>query len=209
MNLIQSVSFVSSTTESLRIPSHVLEAAHYFKEYCYEEIHFIIICHHWTLKIGISWRFTEHFAAVFSACRVSTQLPGVCGHLVTEWNNSEHDQTLLSTCLVWTGAVTGWAGDTGGWMPGRWMWWWDGTVVASPCRRCGRQQRRQGWGGDESRHRRHRWAPQNFQILPKNSTFHVFTGNHLHIWARIWIPDHYLAVNKTIDNGSVPTRSSS
>ena len=77
MNLIQSVSFVSSTTESLRIPSHVLEAAHYFKEYCYEEIHFIIICHHWTLKIGISWRFTEHFAAVFSACRVSTQLPGV------------------------------------------------------------------------------------------------------------------------------------
>ena len=31
----------------------------------------------WTLKIGISWRFTEHFAAVFSACRVSTQLPGV------------------------------------------------------------------------------------------------------------------------------------
>ena len=78
MNLIQSVSFVSSTTESLRIPSHVLEAAHYFKEYCYEEIHFIIICHHWTLKIGISWRFTEHFAAVFSACRVSTQLLGVC-----------------------------------------------------------------------------------------------------------------------------------
>ena len=77
MNLIQSVSFVSSTTESLQIPSHVLEAAHYFKEYCYEEIHFIIICHHWTLKIGISWRFTEHFAAVFSACRVSTQLPGV------------------------------------------------------------------------------------------------------------------------------------
>ena len=80
MNLIQSVSFVSSTTESLRIPSHVLEAAHYFKEYCYEEIHFIIICHHWTLKIGISWRFTEHFAAVFSACRVSTQLPGVPLH---------------------------------------------------------------------------------------------------------------------------------
>ena len=77
MNLIQSVSFVSSTTESLRIPSHVLEAAHYFKEYCYEEIHFIIICHHWTLKIGISWRFTEHFAAVFSACWVSTQQPGV------------------------------------------------------------------------------------------------------------------------------------
>ena len=37
-----------------------------------------MICHHWTLKIVISWRFTEHFAAVFSACRVSTQLPGVC-----------------------------------------------------------------------------------------------------------------------------------
>ena len=99
MNLIQSVSFVSSTTESLRIPSHVLDAAQkrkalyfyifynvsylmykiyvYFKEYCYEEIHLIIICHHWTLKIGISWRLTEHFAAVFSACRVSTQLPSV------------------------------------------------------------------------------------------------------------------------------------
>ena len=80
MNLIQSVSFVSSTTESLRIPSHVLEAAHYFKEYCYEEIHFIIICHHWTLKIGISWRFTEHFAAVLSARRVSTQLLGVSAY---------------------------------------------------------------------------------------------------------------------------------
>ena len=29
-------------------------------------------------KIGFSWRFTEHFAAVLSARRVSTQLLGVC-----------------------------------------------------------------------------------------------------------------------------------
>ena len=28
-------------------------------------------------KIGFSWRFTEHFAAVLSARRVSTQLLGV------------------------------------------------------------------------------------------------------------------------------------
>ena len=28
-------------------------------------------------KIGISWRFAEHFAAVLSARRVSTQLLGV------------------------------------------------------------------------------------------------------------------------------------
>ena len=30
-------------------------------------------------KIGFSWRFTEHFAAVLSARRVSTQLLGVWG----------------------------------------------------------------------------------------------------------------------------------
>ena len=68
------------TIIDLPIPPHVVEAAQkrkdwekfffifliffliickifvYFNEICYEKIHLIIICHHWTLKIGISWR---------------------------------------------------------------------------------------------------------------------------------------------------------
>ena len=34
-------------------------------------------------KIGFSWRFTEHFAAVLSARRVSTQLLGVYANQTT------------------------------------------------------------------------------------------------------------------------------